>query len=168
MTECTVPRGAGALRPYRERVAAAYLDYNGHMNEAYYVLVFSHANDDLMDQIGLDHKSPERRTRNSFFTLESHIGYIEDCGEGTELEIHIQLLDRDAKRLHYFQTMREFGSGRLIATAEMLCMHVAMPEPKAMPFPDDMAAKIETIWAHDQTRPAPERAGRRIGIRRKG
>ena len=37
---------------HRATVKPDWLDYNGHMNEAYYVLVFSNATDAFMDYAG--------------------------------------------------------------------------------------------------------------------
>ena len=36
------------------RVAPEWLDYNGHMNDAAYAIVFSRSVDALMDRIGID------------------------------------------------------------------------------------------------------------------
>lgn len=155
-----------ALQPHRETVQKDWLDYNGHLNEAYYVLVFSHASDSFMDQIGMDHLAPERRSVNSLYTLETHICYLQECGEGTPLEVTLQLLDWDEKRLHYIQSMVATDSGLLLATAEMMLLHVDMTGPKAAPFPGDVRSRVEAVWAAHKDLPRPKQAGRTIAIRR--
>ncbi len=154
------------LQAHRERVRGDWLDYNGHLNEAYYLLIFSHSTDHLMDQIGLDHTAPERRTVNSLYTLETHICYLEECGEGAEVEVTVQLLDWDERRLHYFHEMRATESGRLLATAEMMALHVDMSGPRAAPFPAEVRDRLEAVWAAQKDLPKPKQAGRTIGIRR--
>ena len=42
------------LEIYRAVVEPDWIDYNGHMNVAYYVLVFDRATDAFLDYIGLD------------------------------------------------------------------------------------------------------------------
>ena len=39
---------------YRCGIEPQWIDYNGHLRDAYYTLVFSQAIDALMDEIGLD------------------------------------------------------------------------------------------------------------------
>ncbi len=57
---------------WREPVQDAWIDYNGHLSEAYYVLVLGHATDAVMDAVGL---GPEYRTANdaSLYTVEAHV-----------------------------------------------------------------------------------------------
>ncbi len=53
------------------------MDYNGHMSEAFYVLVFGYTTDALLDRIGLDTEGRERENV-SIYTVEGHISYIEE------------------------------------------------------------------------------------------
>ena len=78
-----------------------------------------------------------------------------------------QLLDCDEKRIHSFQELRHVD-GWLSATCEVLMLHVDMAGPKVAPFPPDIRQKVEAMRAAHAGLPRPERAGRSIGIRRKG
>ena len=83
---------------FRERVQADWIDYNGHLNEAFYLLIFSHATDELIDRIGMDAGYREREKR-SIYTLETHILYALEVKQGVEVEVRTRLLDLDGKRI---------------------------------------------------------------------
>src|SRR5512147_3221105 len=99
---------------HREPVRPEWIDYNGHMNVAYYVLAFDHATDTFFDFLGLD-EAYRTRTGASLFALESHIVYKAELKEGEPLRVTTQLLDCDDKRLHFFHAMYHGGTGAFSA-----------------------------------------------------
>ena len=152
------------LNLHRETVQPDWIDYNGHLNEAYYLLIFSHATDAFMDEVGL-HDAYRRANSLSVYTLETHIGYLDEVGEGVEVRVATTLLDLDDKRFHLFHAM--YDGDRLLAEAECMLLHVDMSGPKAAPFAPEIAATLQAIFAAHSKLARPERAGRSIGIRRK-
>ncbi len=154
------------LALHAEPVRPEWVDYNGHMHEAYYVLVFGNATDAFYDHIGMDAAYRER-SRTSLYTLEAHVNFLDEVGEGAPLAIATQLLGVDDKRLHLFHTMRRGDDGRLIATYELMALHVDMAGPRAAPFAAAIMARLRDIEAQHAGLPAPEQAGRSIGLRAK-
>jgi betainyl-CoA thioesterase len=131
------------------------------MNEAYYVLVFSHATDDFMDFVGLD-MAYRKRANASIYTLETHVVYLLEVGVAAPLTVETQLLGVDRKRFHLFHAMRHSDSADLLATAELMLLHVDMSGPRSAPFPADIAARLAEIDAAHCELPRPEQAGRSI------
>ena len=80
---------------WREPVQDAWIDYNGHLSEAYYVLVLGHATDAVMDAIGL---GPEYRAANdaSLYTVEAHIRYLDEVSPGDVNREVVETLAPDA------------------------------------------------------------------------
>lgn len=152
---------------HRENVQSEWIDYNGHMNVAYYVLAFDHATDRLFDlvDIGIDYVN---RTNNSAFVLETHVGYRREVHEGDPLDFTLQLIDADDKRMHIYFEMLHGGEGWLSATSELTVLHVDLDTRRSAPFPDGVKARIEAIFAAHADLPRPEAVGRALGIRRKG
>lgn len=155
----------GPMLPYRDRVRPEWIDYNGHMSEAYYVLVFGFATDALYDHIGLDAMTRER-SRTSVYTLEAHISYLAEVAEGAQLEIHTRVLDHDAKRAHIFHEMHHGKDGKLLATEELMLLYVDMKGPRAAPFPGAVAELLNALQEAQTVLPAPEQAGRAIALKR--
>jgi len=111
-----------ALTTYTTPVLADWVDYNGHLRDAFYLLIFSYATDALMDTLGLDSENREA-SGHSLFTLELHLNYLHEVKLGAEVEVHTQLIAHDAKRLHLYHSLhlvgdeKEFGRQRTDAAA---------------------------------------------------
>jgi len=125
---------AGARRAYEDTVRPEWVDYNGHMNDSAFAVVFSQAIDALMDWLGIDAAFREEN-HYTLFTLETHIRYLNEAHEGTPLAVEIELLDHDPKRLHIFQTMRGGADGATtLATCEAMLMGIDQVVGRAAAF----------------------------------
>ena len=142
-----------------------WIDYNGHLNMAYYNVLFDRAGDDAFELMGMGPNYAKERQLTSY-TAEVHICYVRELHLGDRVTASMQILDHDEKRIRFFQELRHI-EGWLAATSENLMLHVDMAGPKVAPFPADVQAKIEAMRAAHAALPVPERAGRSIGIRRK-
>ena len=157
---------AAARVIHRAEVRPEWLDYNGHLNEAYYLLVFSHATDLLLDLIGMG-DADRRRERVSVFTLEAHLRYLREVRGGETVEVEVRVLDLDAKRAHLFCAMRRVGEVEEAATAEMLWLHVDTTTRRGAPFRPEVLARLEGLRAREVGRRRPEGAGRSVGLARR-
>jgi acyl-CoA thioester hydrolase len=142
-----------------------WIDYNGHLNMAYYNVLFDRCSDDAFEMMGLGPGYAKER-QLTIYTAEVHVCYVQELHLGHRVTVTFQLLDHDEKRLRAYQEIRHVD-GWLAATSEQLSLHVDMAGPKVAPFPADIQARIETMRAAHAGLPMPERAGRSIGIKRK-
>ena len=163
MTQTSPAARALALAPHSETVRPEWVDYNGHMNVASYVLVFDHATDVLLDAIGIG--EAYRRAGGSFFIVEAHIAYRRELHAGDPVRIETQILGHDDKRLHAYLSMVHGESGELAATYEILGLHVDLKSRRAAPFPAPARARIQALAALHASRPRPADAGRGVGLR---
>lgn len=144
------------LPPYRTGIVEEWIDYNGHLSEAFYVLIFGYATDQVMDGIGLDAEA-RSRTGSSLYTVEAHIRYLREVALGTEVEVVSTIVSAGAKKLHLAHEMRV--AGELVATEELMCLHVSGEPAATAPFPEDVADRIAAVSGAR----APEWVGRSIG-----
>lgn len=149
----------GASRP----VQPDWIDYNGHLNMAYYGVLFDKCIDDAFAVFGLGPAYVASHNA-SFFALEAHITYLGEIGTGDETVASFQILDYDAKRVHVFQELYRVGDGLLSATCEQMLMHVDMTTRRSAPFGDKEAAAIAAMAARQATLPRKPQIGRVIGI----
>ena len=91
------------LDRHRANVRPEWIDANGHMNVGYYVIAFDHATDTLCDQLGVGWSYVEHRL-GMVFILEAHVTYDREVHAADLLRITTQILDHDAKRLHFFRS----------------------------------------------------------------
>jgi acyl-CoA thioester hydrolase len=145
------------------RVEPAWIDYNGHLNMAYYNVLFDRCVDEAYELIGCGLVYLEQ-TRHSTFTAEVHVRYLRELHEGDPVRATFQLLDYDAKRIHYFQELRHAEEGWLSATSENMTLHVDMTAKKTAPFPDFIAVQLARMKAAHAHLPLPDGVGRRIAM----
>ncbi len=153
-----------SLAPYRDSVRAEWVDYNGHLRDAYYLLVFSFAADALIAHIGLD-DAARRARRRSIYTLEAHLNYLHEVRAGTPLRVETRVVGHDAKRLHVYFEMFADGAVELVAACEQMLLHVDTDGPKAAPFDPDVAARVRALGDADARRPPAAWLARVIGLR---
>ncbi len=147
------------------RVEPGWIDYNGHLNMAYYNVLFDRAVDEVYELLGCGLAYVERQ-RHSCFTAEVHVRYLRELNAGDPVRVSFQLLDYDTKRLHYFEQLHHAEEGWLSATSENLALHVDMQAKKTAPFPERVKERLALMKAAHGNLPVPDGAGRRIAMAR--
>jgi acyl-CoA thioesterase FadM len=161
MMNCTAP-----LALYRTTIRPEWIDYNQHLNDAYYAVPFSWATDAFTEFIGLD-AAYRQRSGYTCYTAEGHLVYLRELKLGAEIRITTQLLGYDAKRMHLFHAMYHAAEGYLAATCEWLMIHVDPAAGRGVSMPDGVQAKLAEISAAHALLPLPAQAGRTVSLRAK-
>ena len=147
------------------RVEPAWIDYNGHLNMAYYNVLFDRAVDEVYELLGLGLDYVKTKG-HSTFTAEVHLRYLRELHANDPVRVTFQLLDFDAKRLHYFEELYHADEGWLSATSENMALNVSMAAKKTAAFPPDVTARLARMKAAHAKLPVPDAAGRRIAMAR--
>ncbi len=140
-------------------VPPEWIDYNGHMMDAYYFVAFTEATEAFLDHVGLG-AAYRARTGSGIYTAESHLCFIKGVTAGAALTYQTQLLGHDAKRLHVFHQMT--SADAIAATCELMFLHVS--QDRVSPIPDEAAAAVAAVAVAHAPLPRPEKAGRRIAM----
>ncbi|MCB1749002.1 MAG: thioesterase family protein [Gammaproteobacteria bacterium] len=143
-------------------VKPEWLDYNDHMNVAWYVAAFDLGIDAFKDVIGitLDYIAREQR---STVALESHITYQREAHRDQVLRVETRIVDFDGKRVHIYQEL--YRDTDLLATQETVSISFDTAARRSCPFADDMAARYRTVLEAAAALPRPQWLGRSVGIR---
>ena len=146
-------------------VKPEWIDYNGHLNMAYYNVLFDQCADEVYDQMGF---GPEyhQTTGNTTYVAEFHVSYIRELHVDDPVTVTFQLIDFDAKRFHSYQEIWH-RDGWLAATGEALTLHVDQSGPRVAAMPDDVYEKVSRLHARHAELARPDRVGASIGIRRR-
>ena len=148
---------------YEDVVRPEWIDSNGHMNLAYYVVVFDLATDALYRVLAIGDDYREA-TGNSCFTAETHTLYEREVHLGDKLLVRTSLLGADSKRLHYFHEMFHVESGGRSAAQELMALHIDMRVRRVAPFPPDRQAALAEAVRRFKPAEPPKGAGRRIAL----
>ena len=147
-------------------VVREWVDYNGHMNDAAYAIVFSRSVDALMDRIGLDARVRER-TGRTLYTLQMMLHYFKEAREGDALAVACHLLEHDEKRMRVWLDMTD-AKGERLAASEQLLISVAQGEgsPGAAPWSFETMAALDALAKAQSGMPHPPEAGAGVAIKR--
>src|ERR1700743_3529522 len=145
------------------QIEPQWIDYNGHLNMAYYNVMFDRAIDELWLQLGIG-PTYMKESHGSTFTAECHVRYLREIHLGDPVQVSILLVASDEKRLHTFEELRHATDGWLSATSENMTIHIDMAARKTAPFPPDIRARIEAVANAHAVVPRPAGIGRKIAM----
>src|SRR5215471_11175067 len=150
---------------HKSTVLPEWVDWNGHMNVAFYVAAFDQASGAFMRNMGLGRDYVDGR-HGMTFVLETHVTYDREMKGGAPMRFTTQLLDRDAKRVHLFHEMYHGEVGYLAATNETIVMNIDFASRRAGPWPVQAAERLDAMWAEHGKLPRPAKAGRVMGLKK--
>ena len=120
-----------------KKIIKEWTDYNGHMNVAYYVLIFDlFGAEILMDKFKMGEESA-KKTKKSTMVVESHITYNQEVTEGDEVDVNLLYFDHDKKRLQYKLEMIHKEKKYVASTIEVLSLYVDLNQRKVAEFEDE-------------------------------
>jgi carnitine 3-dehydrogenase len=150
------------LRLHRTLVDPAWVDYNGHMSESCYLLVFGDNADAFFRFIGID--EGYRADGHSLYTVQTHLHHRREVSRDEPLVLSLRVLDHDTKRVHLFHEMFHGETGALLATAEQMLVHVDSRAGRSAALPDVLQQRLTAIQEAHAMLPVPDVVGRPMGI----
>jgi len=161
-TAASTPK-AEPFRASIMQIEPQWIDYNGHLNMAYYNVMFDRAIDQIWAELGIGPAYMKERG-GSTFTAECHVRYLREIHLGDPVQVSVWLLEADDKRLHTFQELRHATEGWLSATSENMSLHIDMGSRKVAAFPPDIRERIATVIKAHSAVPRPEGIGRNVAM----
>ena len=146
-------------------IEPAWIDWNGHLNMAYYNVLFDRSGDEFVAAAGLGPDYAATR-RLSTMTAEVHVRYLREIFLDTRPVVRWRILGLDAKRLHSFAELLHPDEGWVSATSEQMTLHVDLDARRVTPWPADVLAGLERLWAPSRDLAPPEGAGRAVAMAR--
>jgi acyl-CoA thioester hydrolase len=143
------------------RIEPQWIDYNGHLNVAYYNVLFDRAVDEVYELIGLGPSYLDRH-KHSTMVVETHVRYLRELHQDDRVRVTVQLLDFDAKRIHLFEQLKHATENWVSATSESMTLHVDMTAKKAAAFPEPVMRALAMMNAAHAVLPRPDGAGRSV------
>ncbi|MFW9081891.1 thioesterase family protein [Pseudomonas sp. P2757] len=151
------------LTTYQTKIIPDWVDYNGHLRDAFYLLIFSYATDALMDRLGMDSSNREA-SGNSLFTLELHLNYLHEVKLDADVEVRTQIIGHDQKRLHLYHSLHLASDDQELAGNEQMLLHVDLAGPRSAPFSPETLSCLQTIVTEQSDMPTPAYIGRVIAL----
>lgn len=148
-------------------VPKEWIDYNGHMNMAYYVMAFDTGLDQILDiKLGAGPSYTEASGQGPF-VVQNHVHYIGELVEGDQFHCQYLLLAGDAKRVHIAGEMHKAGGEGPVCVMEQVLINVDHTTRRATPYPQDIQNRIQELAAAQADIARPAQLGRSIGLSRR-
>ena len=125
-----------------KKIIKDWIDYNGHMNLSYYILVFDMGAEVILSKFKMGEHSA-KTTKKSTMVVETHTNYIREVKQNDEVIVSLSHLDRDKKRLHYKLEMRQKSTNDLSATTEVLALYMDLGKRKVSEFEEEKVKIID-------------------------
>ena len=149
---------------YETGVAPEWIDYNGHLRDAYYVLILSYATDALMDRLGMD-AAYRAASGCTLYTVELHLHYLREVRQAERLTVSALILGADQRRLHVALELERASDGAVAASAELMLLHVRPgATPAATAFPAPVQAAIGALQSAGAGQKPTGPGSRRLGL----
>ena len=150
---------------YQTGVLPEWIDYNGHLRDAYYGVIVSLATDALMDRIGMD-ADYRKRTGNTLFTVEMHQHFLHEVHATDTVDVRARILGVDQKRLHLALDLYSGNAKALASTAEVMLIHVHQGADKTStsPFEAPIREAILGLQTAQSTTEPPPPGSRRMQL----
>ncbi|HLW24696.1 MAG TPA: thioesterase family protein [Steroidobacteraceae bacterium] len=152
---------------YRVLIQPDWIDYNGHLRDAFYVVALSYAIDEMMVRWGLD-EAYRLKTQCTLYTLELHMHFLHEIKASDELAVRTLVLDHDRKRILAACDFLCPRLPELAASAELMLLHVRQGEkPASAPFPPQIEAALNAARLTPDALAARPVVSRKIELRRR-
>ncbi|MGE0230175.1 MAG: acyl-CoA thioesterase [Flavobacteriaceae bacterium] len=160
MTNDELPRSS------RIRIAEDWIDYNGHLNTAWYHRLLDQGADEILEEIDLGPREIAERNK-TIFTVEFHIHHQREVFVGSEVYSTLRIIDFDDKRMHYVQELRHADEDWVSAVGQTLVLHIDLARRKVEPWPDDIREKIVAMHARHAKLPPHPLVGAVLSVHKK-
>ena len=155
--------------PYRTKnqtVLSEWIDYNGHMNVAYYTLAFDKALDFFFEDVLNIGPSFVKKNKEGPFALKASYNYFSELLEGESFFVNISILDFDPKRVHVFGEMRKDKSLEKSAVFETVLMNMDLSARKVKQYPDRVLELFNLFKSSLHKDKIPEEIGKKITLKK--
>ncbi len=146
------------------RIEPAWIDYNGHLNMAYYSVLFDRAIDEIWAVVGLGPDYREERGMTTF-AAQSNVSFLREVNLLDTVRIALQLIDYDEKRMHMWAEMRHADENWVAATNESMHLHVDLRNRRVSPMPPEVLANFAAMKSTHAELARPAGVGAVISMR---
>ena len=149
------------------KIVKEWIDYNGHMNVAYYTLAFDKALDDFLEKILEIGPTFVEKEKKGPYSLQANYHYLEELRLLDKFFSKIYLIDSDKKKIHLVLEMINFSTKKQVAVCETLLINVDLNIRKSVNYGDHVIKKIEQYQAKCSEVKLPLQVGKNLKIIKK-
>ena len=120
-----------------QKIIKDWIDYNGHMNVAYYLLIFDRYGADILNTIFKMGEESAKNTGMSTMIVENNIAYKRELKVDEEVDINLIYFNHDKKRLHLKMEMISQKTNKISASMEWISLYIDLSKRKVTEFEEE-------------------------------
>ena len=132
-------------------VKQEWVDYNNHMNMAYYVLIFDQALEVALEKFNMG-ESAAKDLNRSTMVVETNTKYLSEVKQGEEIDINMTYFDHDKKRLHIKMEMIEKSEKKISANIEWISLYIDLNQRKVTEFEEEKLKLMDKFIEDNKTK----------------
>tara|TARA_B100000029_G_scaffold490093_1_gene548703 strand:+ start:223 stop:690 length:468 start_codon:yes stop_codon:yes gene_type:complete len=133
------------------KVTKDWVDYNNHLNMAYYVLIFDQAWEVALEKFQMGEHAAKTSNRSTM-VVETNTKYISEVKEHDEVDINLTYFNHDKKRLHLKMEMIEKKTKKLSASMEWISLYIDLGKRKVAEFEDKKAQIMDQFIEENKSK----------------
>ena len=149
-----------------KRVLKDWIDYNGHMNVAFYTLAFDNSLDEFLENtlgIGETHAS---HNQQGPFVLQAHYHYLNEMSLDEKFNVRLLVVDCDEKRMHLCLDIFSVKQKKIIAVSETVLINVNLVIRRTEKYPTWALKRLEDLKNTHANSNFPSVLGKSIGLKK--
>jgi acyl-CoA thioesterase FadM len=147
----------------QQPVPVAFEDVNGHLNVRHYTGIASEGLDEALVELGIPQNWPV--TGHACFSAEHHLTYLAELRTGDRMSARVRLIGRAERAAHALVYLLDDSHQRLSFVMEEVFLHIDMETRHTAPWPDDVAAALDSRVAADADLPWQPDVSGSMGLR---
>ena len=160
-------------RPYstpiilpEQEVLKEWLDYNGHMNVAYYTLAFDKSLDIFLeDLLGIGETHAYKNNQGPF-VVQAHYHYLNEMRLNEKFHVRLFVVDCDKNKMHLCMEIYSLFQEKVIAVVEQVLLNVNLKLRKSEPYPPWAFERLIKLKNTHKNASLPSAFGKSIGLKK--
>ena len=147
-------------------VLKEWIDYNGHMNVAFYTLAFDNSLDEFLENtIGIG-ETHAFQNQQGPFVLQSHYHYLNEMSLDEKFNVRLLVVDCDEKKMHLCLDIFSIKQNKVIAVSETVLINVNLAIRKTEKYPIWAYNRLLKLKKTHQNGKFPSVLGKPIGLKK--
>ena len=156
------------LAPFKSKkrkVKKAWIDYNGHMNVAYYTVAFDQAIDEFLEKaIGIGPFIQEKKQGS--YALQTQYRYLKELLLGNTFYVSIFVVDFKKNQMHLMAQMLASSDQKIYASCETIMVNVDLRRRQSCDYPQFAYKKLFDLYTASKDLRSSTIVGHPIGLRK--
>ena len=149
-----------------KKVIKDWIDYNGHMNVAFYTLAFDKSLDVFLEDILGIGETHALQNKQGPFVLQAHYHYLNEMSLDEKFNIRLLVVDCDEKRMHLCLDMFSQKKNKVVAVAEKVLINVNLNIRKIEYYPSWAYKKLIKLKDTHKNAQFPNVLGKQITLKK--